>query len=91
MFGAFDTPATFADTRLKSAMLREDTDNDTLHLERLQLPCPLLDYVEPEDIDLLITDSGGLTPSYIYRLLSEFYAREDFMLSKELLDRMVGH
>lgn len=90
MFGTFDTPAAFASPRLKSAALRVDSAGD-YQLERLQLPCPLVDYVEPENIDLLITDTGGLTPSYIYRLLSEYYTREDYMLSKQLLDRMVGH
>jgi translation initiation factor 2B subunit (eIF-2B alpha/beta/delta family) len=90
MFGAFDSPASFTPARLKSAALREGADGDYV-LGRLQLPCPLLDYVEPDDIDLLITDNGGLTPSYIYRLLSEYFSREDYLLSKQLLDRMVGH
>ena len=57
----------------------------------LRYPCPAADYVEPEFIDLLITDTGGYTPSYVYRLLSEYYSREDYVLHKDMIDKMVGH
>ena len=50
------------------------------------VPNPTLDYVPPELISLFITDTGGHTPSYVYRLLAEYYTREDYGLSKELLD-----
>jgi translation initiation factor 2B subunit (eIF-2B alpha/beta/delta family) len=89
MFANFGAPATFADLSLKSNTIREGADGSYVE-ETLLLPCPLLDYVEPENIDLLITDTGGYTPSYVYRLLSEYYSREDYVLYKEMLDRMVG-
>eukprot|EP00967_Tisochrysis_lutea_P136571 scaffold243779_cov23-Tisochrysis_lutea.AAC.2 len=28
---------------------------------------------------LFITDTGGYTPSYVYRLLTEYYSREDYL------------
>ena len=52
------------------------------------VPNPTLDYVPPELISLFITDTGGHTPSYVYRLLAEYYTREDYGLSKELLDSL---
>ncbi len=41
---------------------------------------PVLDYVPPELVSLFVTDTGGYTPSYVYRLLTEYYSREDFVL-----------
>lgn len=51
-------------------------------------PNPAFDYVPPELISLFVTDTGGYTPSYVYRLLAEYYTREDYGLSKELLDAL---
>lgn len=47
---------------------------------------PSYDYVPPELITLLITDQGGVTPSYVYRLLKETYAPEDAVLSESVYD-----
>ena len=52
-------------------------------------PNPAFDYVPPELISLFVTDTGGYTPSYVYRLLAEYYTREDYGLSKELLDALI--
>jgi len=41
---------------------------------------PQFDYVPPDLIDLLVTDAGCHTPSYIYRLLNDYYSREDHLL-----------
>ncbi len=41
-------------------------------------PNPVFDYVPPELISLFVTDTGGYTPSYVYRLLAEYYSREDY-------------
>lgn len=49
----------------------------------------MYDYVAPELISLFVTDTGGYTPSYVYRLLAEYYTRDDFRLSEELLDQLV--
>lgn len=43
---------------------------------------PAFDYVPPELISLFVTDTGGYTPSYVYRLLAEYYSKEDYNLSK---------
>jgi len=39
---------------------------------------PSRDYVPPELVSLYITNTGGYNPSYIYRLLAEYYHPEDF-------------
>ena len=52
-------------------------------------PNPAFDYVPPELISLFVTDTGGYTPSYVYRLLAEYYTREDYGLSRELLDALI--
>ena len=54
-----------------------------LHLGAAQV----FDYVPPELVSLLVTDIGGHIPSYVYRLLAEYYSREDYTLEmKELSD-----
>jgi translation initiation factor eIF-2B subunit beta len=88
MFTKFESPAQSAPRSLQSATLRAGEDG-LCREGRLFLPCPAVDYIDPECIDLLITDTGGYTPSYIYRLLAEYYSREDYALSKELLERLV--
>lgn len=50
----------------------------------VQVPNPMYDYVPPHLISLFITDVGGKLPSYVYRMLMEYYSREDYLLSKEL-------
>ena len=42
-------------------------------------PNPFLDYVPPNLISLFITDSGCHCPSYVYRLLTEYYSPEDVL------------
>lgn len=90
MFSKFESPAQSAPRSLQSSTLRAGADG-VCEEGRLYLPCPAVDYIDPEYIDLLITDTGGYTPSYIYRLLAEYYSREDYALSRELLERMVRH
>ena len=43
----------------------------------LHVPNPRLDYVPPTLISLYLTDTGGHCPSYVYRLLTEYYSPED--------------
>ncbi|KAH9764226.1 translation initiation factor eif-2b subunit beta [Citrus sinensis] len=38
---------------------------------------PAFDYVPPELIRLFVTDIGGYSPSYIYRLIADYYSSED--------------
>jgi len=46
----------------------------------LEVHNPTFDYVPPHLVSLLVTDTGGYTPSYVYRLLAEYYSREDYVL-----------
>lgn len=46
----------------------------------LHVHAPRVDYVPPELIALFVTDTGGYTPSYVYRLLAEYYSRADYAL-----------
>jgi translation initiation factor eIF-2B subunit beta len=39
---------------------------------------PLHDYIRPENINLFVTNVGSFQPSYIYRLLSEYYNQDDW-------------
>ena len=41
---------------------------------------PAYDYVPPELVSLYVTNMGAHQPSYIYRLLAEYYAPEDYQL-----------
>ena len=41
---------------------------------------PQFDYVPPKLVDLLVTNLYGLQPSYVYRLLAEYYDSEDYDL-----------
>lgn len=45
----------------------------------------VFDYVPPELVSLLVTDIGGHIPSYVYRLLAEYYSREDYTLDNKKL------
>ncbi|GFR45923.1 hypothetical protein Agub_g7381 [Astrephomene gubernaculifera] len=53
----------------------------------VHVPTPLFDYVPPSLISLFITDMGGRTPSYVYRLLTEYYSRDDYFLSREVFGK----
>ena len=39
---------------------------------------PVHDYIPPQLIDLYVTNIGGFQPSYIYRLLAEYYHSDDW-------------
>ncbi len=41
---------------------------------------PALEHVPPEHIDLFVTNNGCHLPSYVYRLLSEYYHPADYNL-----------
>jgi translation initiation factor eIF-2B subunit beta len=49
----------------------------------------MYDYVAPELVSLFVTDTGGYQGSYVYRLLAEYYTRDDYMLSEDFLDQLV--
>ncbi|XP_074812062.1 translation initiation factor eIF2B subunit beta isoform X3 [Natator depressus] len=49
-------------------------------LSKINVHCPVFDYVPPELITLFISNIGGNAPSYIYRLMSELYHPDDHEL-----------
>ena len=54
-----------------------DYEGDQDLLARAEVLNPEYDYIGPELIDLYWTNTGGHQPSYVYRLLAEYYHPED--------------
>lgn len=53
-----------------------DCLEDGSHQVTVELP--RYDYIAPESWDLFVTNNGCHLPSYVYRLLSEFYHPSDY-------------
>jgi translation initiation factor eIF-2B subunit beta len=51
-----------------------------LHIKGIHAVNPSFDYVPPELIALFITNGGTHNPTYIYRLLAEYYNSQDYNL-----------
>ncbi|KAL1985097.1 hypothetical protein VTN96DRAFT_8226 [Rasamsonia emersonii] len=49
-------------------------------VDKIDVENPLYDYVPAELIDLYITNLGGHAPSYLYRIVSDHYRKEDITL-----------
>lgn len=49
-------------------------------VDNLEVLNPAYDYVPPECVMLFITNTGAHPPSYIYRLLAEYYSPQDYQL-----------
>lgn len=43
----------------------------------VEIVSPAFDYISPDKVALFVTDSGAHQPSYIYRLLAEYYSPDD--------------
>ncbi|MBA0692321.1 hypothetical protein Goari_009892, partial [Gossypium aridum] len=43
---------------------------------------PTFDYVPPKLVSLFITDTGGHNPSYMYRLIADYYSADDLVLER---------
>eukprot|EP00262_Sarcandra_glabra_P014503 TRINITY_DN4265_c0_g1_i1.p1 TRINITY_DN4265_c0_g1~~TRINITY_DN4265_c0_g1_i1.p1 ORF type:complete len:419 (+),score=98.74 TRINITY_DN4265_c0_g1_i1:196-1452(+) len=43
---------------------------------------PAFDYVPPKLVSLFITDTGGHNPSYMYRLIADYYSADDFVVER---------
>lgn len=43
---------------------------------------PAFDYVQPKLVSLFITDTGGHNPSYVYRLISDYYTADDLVVQR---------
>ena len=50
----------------------------TLTEEDVELINPVHDYIPPDLIKLYVTNIGGFQPSYIYKLLAEYYHPDDW-------------
>ncbi|EDQ86966.1 uncharacterized protein MONBRDRAFT_38213 [Monosiga brevicollis MX1] len=49
-------------------------------IDKISVVTPLYDYVPPDLVTLFISNLGGNAPSYVYRLLSEYYHEDDYEL-----------
>jgi translation initiation factor eIF-2B subunit beta len=70
---------------LASPMSILDVCGDQLSLAAgdVEVVNPIFDYVPPDLIDLHLTNFGAHNPSYIYRLLAEYYHPDDYVLRPE--------
>merc|ERR1712151_1149700 len=57
----------------------EESDFDMKQVEVLN---PAFDSIPAKLVDIIVTTDGGVTPSYVYRLLEENYFREDYSLEE---------
>ena len=46
--------------------------------DEVELVNPVHDYIKPEHISLYVTNVGSFQPSFIYRLLAEYYHSDDW-------------
>eukprot|EP01132_Coremiostelium_polycephalum_P006693 gene6693-8279_t len=53
------------------------------YLENVHSYNPTFDYIPPELVSLFVTNNGGHNPSYIYRLLQEYYDPRDMLEDEE--------
>lgn len=67
-------------SELASPMQIFDLCADQLSGGDVSVSNPIFDYVPPELIDLHLTNFGAHNPSYIYRLLAEYYHPDDYEL-----------
>ncbi|CAJ1958997.1 unnamed protein product [Sphenostylis stenocarpa] len=44
---------------------------------------PAFDYVPPNLVSLFITDTGGHNPSYMYRLIADYYSADDLVMKQK--------
>ncbi|XP_020607448.1 translation initiation factor eIF-2B subunit beta-like [Orbicella faveolata] len=46
-------------------------------LSKIDVHNPVFDYIPPDLVNLCISNIGGYSPSYVYRLVSELYHADD--------------
>ena len=51
--------------------------DDGMRLPNIEISNPVYDFVEPSDIDLFVTNLGGVASGYLYRVVKELYRDED--------------
>lgn len=54
--------------------------NDGQLMDKIEVNNPLFDYVPAGILDLYVTNLGGHTPSYLYRIIADHYRKEDIEL-----------
>jgi translation initiation factor eIF-2B subunit beta len=47
-------------------------------MSKVEFVNPIHDYIPPQLINLYVTNIGGFQPSYLYRLLAEYYHSDDW-------------
>ncbi|KAJ1451818.1 hypothetical protein M885DRAFT_487284 [Pelagophyceae sp. CCMP2097] len=62
---------------LPYAEVPHDATRDASTFSQLDVANPAYDNIPPDLVDLYVTNTGAHQPSYIYRLLAEFYSPED--------------
>jgi translation initiation factor eIF-2B subunit beta len=55
-------------------------DEDGVCFDNVAVVIPASDYIPPELINLYVTNNGSHQPSYVYRLMSEYYHPKDHIL-----------
>ncbi len=48
--------------------------------ENVEVVTPVCEYVPPDLVALYVTNNGSHQPSYVYRLLSEYYHPNDYAI-----------
>jgi len=56
----------------------EEDERKCNMMEEVELVNPVHDYIPPDLIKLYVTNIGGFQPSYIYKLLAEYYHTDDW-------------
>merc|ERR1712137_143740 len=61
------------------------TDVDSIEIDSREVDVlnPVLDYIPPELVSLYLTNYGVHNPSYIYRMLAEYYSLQDYTFSSK--------
>lgn len=54
--------------------------SDVELMDKVEVMNPTFDYIVPENIDIYITNIGGHSPSFTYRIVLDYYSHEDVNL-----------
>jgi len=61
----------------------KDVDSIEIDSREVDVLNPVLDYIPPELVSLYLTNYGVHNPSYIYRMLAEYYSLQDYTFSSK--------
>ncbi|KAG4387223.1 hypothetical protein GLYMA_11G154300v4 [Glycine max] len=71
------SPSELLDFGEFSDLMDSATGSGSLHVVN-----PAFDYVPPNLVSLFITDTGGHNPSYMYRLIADYYSADDLVVKQ---------